>query len=797
MLNDSLLTLVFRKMMLHFDYDEPTEKIVSTSQYSKFDLGQYPDFDLGQYSDFDDVSEEETDPGCNDFDIGQYPNFDDETAVGEEDVVDDNEDEVTTVNEHIEHPFYNSYNPEEEKEEEEEIPEEKSPKKIPREVYRGHEIMTDMNARFKISISYSQAWRAKCYALELLRGSPEASFAQLPAYCHNLKLKNPGSVTHIKTDRDGRFELLFIAIGAAIRSFITCMHPVIIVDRAHLKGRYLGVNLLAVVMDANNGILPIAYGVGKSETSDSWTWFMGHLRDCIGLISNLTIISDRANSIDNAVRRVFPNVFHGLCDVHLYRNLKSMSAGIKNHKWTYWKAVKAYREVDFNKHINCLRHVLPQCAQTLEDVGVALRDGYRRISPEMGMDFVGDGDGCRRRESPCTPGDIGGRQGISASCWAATSWSPCKPRDQAGRHAGGRHAFFTPEAVGMRVTRMPTASGVKNAWRPAWSQGLHGDQEVATPQRCLGDLLRRPEYMTIYDLTEVAKASLRAVGQQPLGRHASPATKQVAMQKVAMQKVAMRSSRQKLLACVCWPPHFTHQKGQLVVYFPATRMPTASGVKNAWRPAWSRGLHGDQEVATPQRCLGNLLRDQKTDNFDDANDTKIRKLESQKLDLSNENNDLKERIKKVTMEFDRLRNKEEEMKLEMDQWDEDKRILESVTATSAILGADVARLQHDLITWMSKVDEANKELIQLKGDLEAKRKGHRESEEKATELQMKLLELTEKVEKKTAECIIGKSREIVGTAGSKGKELSVPPLVAAGTAGAIVAAVYVCCRKRS
>ncbi|KAE8711701.1 Protopine 6-monooxygenase [Hibiscus syriacus] len=413
-------------------------EIVSTSRYSKFDLGQYPDFDLGQYLDFDDVLEEETNPACNDFDIDQYPNFDDETAAVEEDVADDNEEEVTTVNEHVEHPFCNSYNPEEEKEEEE-IPKEKSPKKMPREynwnmpellqipeeelvkiavdcyikiirikkddcfdtkedlkialytkcvedgyqlkvnksrkdrfetrVYRGHKIMTDMNARFKISISYSQAWRAKCYALELLRGSPEASFAQLPAYCHNLKLKNHGSVTHIKTDRDGRFELLFIAIGDAIRSFITCMRPVIIVDGAHLKGRYLGVNLLVVAMDANNGILPIAYGVGKSETSDSWIWFMGHLRDYIGPISNLTIISDRANSIDNAVRRCFPYAFHGLCGVHLYRNLKSRPTGIKNHKWTYWKAVKAYWEVDFNKHINCLRRVLPQCAQTLEDVG--------------------------------------------------------------------------------------------------------------------------------------------------------------------------------------------------------------------------------------------------------------------------------------------------------------------------------------------------------------------------------------------------------------------------------------------
>ncbi|KAE8688907.1 hypothetical protein F3Y22_tig00110949pilonHSYRG00042 [Hibiscus syriacus] len=350
------------------DDDEPTEKIVSTSRYSKFDLCQYPDFDLGQYSDFDDVSEEETDPACNDFDIGQYPNFDDETAAAEEDVVDDNEEEVMTIPEEElvkiavdcctkiirikkDDCFYTK---EDWKialytkcvEDGYQLKVNKSSKdRFETRVYRGHEIMTDMNARFKISISYSQAWRAKCYALELLRGSPEASFAQLPAYCHNLKLKNPGSVTHIKTDRDGCFELLFIAIGAAIHSFITCMRPVIIVDGAHLKGRYLGVKLLAVAMDANNGILPIAYGVGKSETSDSWTWFMGHLRDCIGPISNLTIISDRANSIDNVVRRCFSDAFHGLCGVHLYRNLKSRSAGTLEHCVTPWTEKKITKRV--------------------------------------------------------------------------------------------------------------------------------------------------------------------------------------------------------------------------------------------------------------------------------------------------------------------------------------------------------------------------------------------------------------------------------------------------------------------
>ncbi|GJY67985.1 probable transcriptional regulator SLK2 isoform X1 [Tanacetum coccineum] len=49
-------------------------------------------------------------------------------------------------------------------------------------IYRGKEIMIDMNARFKIDISYSQAWRAKCYALQLLRGTPQESFAELPFF---------------------------------------------------------------------------------------------------------------------------------------------------------------------------------------------------------------------------------------------------------------------------------------------------------------------------------------------------------------------------------------------------------------------------------------------------------------------------------------------------------------------------------------------------------------------------------------------------------------------------------------
>ncbi|XP_071713705.1 uncharacterized protein [Rutidosis leptorrhynchoides] len=148
-------------------------------------------------------------------------------------------------------------------------------------VYRPNDIRTDMSTRFKISLPYHQAWKAKCYAIEMLRGSLEDSFQILPNYLYNLRLYNPGSVTNIRTDNKGRFVMSYMSIGAATRSFVNYARPVIIVDGAHLKSRYLGTNLIAVAMDANNGILPLAYGIGAGETTDHWTWFFGNLRDSL------------------------------------------------------------------------------------------------------------------------------------------------------------------------------------------------------------------------------------------------------------------------------------------------------------------------------------------------------------------------------------------------------------------------------------------------------------------------------------------------------------------------------------
>ncbi|GKG41001.1 transposase, MuDR, MULE transposase domain protein, partial [Tanacetum coccineum] len=78
------------------------------------------------------------------------------------------------------------------------------------------------------------------------------------------------------------------------------------IDVAHLKGLYKGTNFVAVAMDGNNQIVPIAFGICKGETSLCWTWWMSVLRECIGDNPNLLFISNRHAAISLAVEKEFP-----------------------------------------------------------------------------------------------------------------------------------------------------------------------------------------------------------------------------------------------------------------------------------------------------------------------------------------------------------------------------------------------------------------------------------------------------------------------------------------------------------
>ncbi|GJV68622.1 transposase, MuDR, MULE transposase domain protein [Tanacetum coccineum] len=157
-------------------------------------------------------------------------------------------------------------------------------------VLKGKDIQQDILSEYKINISYQQAWRGKDCGIEQIRGSPYESFEMLPYYCHNLERKNQGTVTRIKINEKGVFKMLFIAIGASIRTSLNYLRHLLIIDAAHLKGLYQGTNLVVVGMDGNNQIVPIAFSICKAETGRCWTWWMSVLKECVGDNPNLLFI---------------------------------------------------------------------------------------------------------------------------------------------------------------------------------------------------------------------------------------------------------------------------------------------------------------------------------------------------------------------------------------------------------------------------------------------------------------------------------------------------------------------------
>ncbi|GKF02831.1 transposase, MuDR, MULE transposase domain protein [Tanacetum coccineum] len=89
-----------------------------------------------------------------------------------------------------------------------------------------------------------------------------------------------------------------------------CLRPLLIIDAAHLKGQYKGINLVAVGIDGNNQIVPVAFVICKGETCPCWSWWMSVLKECIGDSPNLLFISDKHAAIALAVHNEFPLPFH-------------------------------------------------------------------------------------------------------------------------------------------------------------------------------------------------------------------------------------------------------------------------------------------------------------------------------------------------------------------------------------------------------------------------------------------------------------------------------------------------------
>ncbi|KAL6527389.1 hypothetical protein OROGR_016479 [Orobanche gracilis] len=190
-------------------------------------------------------------------------------------------------------------------------------------IVKPSEIINELHESYDIDITYDVALRGRNNWVELIFGRHTSSFQMLPGYLHKLVEVNPGTLTDLDVGEDGKFQHLFVALGSSRMVYNYCLRPLIIVDGAHLKGRNKGILFVAVTIDANEQVYPLAYSVGPLENDASWKWFLERVYAAYGCTQNTVIISDAHISIGNGVRHVYLNAHHALCFFHILNKLKS------------------------------------------------------------------------------------------------------------------------------------------------------------------------------------------------------------------------------------------------------------------------------------------------------------------------------------------------------------------------------------------------------------------------------------------------------------------------------------------
>ncbi|XP_075523972.1 uncharacterized protein LOC142556395 [Primulina tabacum] len=166
-------------------------------------------------------------------------------------------------------------------------------------------IIENMKDKYGYQISYMKAWRILKRAMEIFYGTWESSVQLLPKYMCALSKYNPGTAVEWKqlranTEMIKTINYVFWAFRPCVDGFRHC-RKIISVDGTHLYTKYKHKMLIAVTLDANNQMLPLAFAIVDEETSDSWKWFLENLgRHVVRGENVVCLISDRHKRIVRA-----------------------------------------------------------------------------------------------------------------------------------------------------------------------------------------------------------------------------------------------------------------------------------------------------------------------------------------------------------------------------------------------------------------------------------------------------------------------------------------------------------------
>ncbi|KAL1188001.1 hypothetical protein V5N11_026313 [Cardamine amara subsp. amara] len=234
------------------------------------------------------------------------------------------------------------------------------------------EILEEIHQIHGITLSYKQAWRGKERIMAAVRGSFEEDYRLLPRYCDEIGRTNPGSIAVVHgSPADGSFQQLFISFQASIYGFLNDCRPLIALDKAVLKSKYLGTLLLATGFDGDGAVFPLAFAIIDEDNDSNWQWFLSELRQLLEVntenMPKLTILSTREKSIVDGVEANFPTAFHGFCVHHLRESFRGKFNN-PNLVNLFWEAARCLTDFEFESKIHEIVHVSPEAAFWIQDI---------------------------------------------------------------------------------------------------------------------------------------------------------------------------------------------------------------------------------------------------------------------------------------------------------------------------------------------------------------------------------------------------------------------------------------------
>jgi hypothetical protein len=109
-----------------------------------------------------------------------------------------------------------------------------------------------------------------------------------------------------------------------VAGFTHC-RPIVSVDATFFTRKYEGTLMVAVVMTAENQLLPLAFAPVEGENNESWSWFLHLVRkEVLGPDRSICMISDYHCGLLNGAKDPidgYPPLIHRWCSRHFAANI--------------------------------------------------------------------------------------------------------------------------------------------------------------------------------------------------------------------------------------------------------------------------------------------------------------------------------------------------------------------------------------------------------------------------------------------------------------------------------------------